>query len=48
MQELWCEGGELGFITQMIYRSAKYPMQCLWFYNSSNKTIALIQVFIGF
>ncbi len=29
--ELWCDGGELGFITQMIYESAKYPMQCLWF-----------------
>jgi 23S rRNA (adenine1618-N6)-methyltransferase len=29
--ELWCEGGELGFIKQMIYESAKYPMQCLWF-----------------
>jgi 23S rRNA (adenine1618-N6)-methyltransferase len=25
-----CEG-ELGFITQMIYESAKYPMQCFWF-----------------
>lgn len=29
--ELWCEGGELGFITQMINESANYPMQCLWF-----------------
>lgn len=29
--ELWCEGGELGFITQMIFESARYPMQCLWF-----------------
>nr|WP_157499457.1 23S rRNA (adenine(1618)-N(6))-methyltransferase RlmF [Flavobacterium commune] len=29
--ELWCDGGELGFITQMIYESARYPMQCLWF-----------------
>lgn len=29
--ELWCDGGELGFITQMIYESAKYPMQCLWY-----------------
>jgi 23S rRNA (adenine1618-N6)-methyltransferase len=29
--ELWCKGGELGFITQMIYESVKYPMQCLWF-----------------
>ncbi|MES2238633.1 MAG: 23S rRNA (adenine(1618)-N(6))-methyltransferase RlmF [Bacteroidota bacterium] len=29
--ELCCDGGELAFITQMIYESAKYPMQCLWF-----------------
>ena len=29
--ELWCEGGELGFITEMIFESAKYPLQCLWF-----------------
>ena len=29
--ELWCEGGELGFVTEMIFESAKYPMQCLWF-----------------
>ncbi|HEX8269539.1 MAG TPA: 23S rRNA (adenine(1618)-N(6))-methyltransferase RlmF [Flavobacterium sp.] len=29
--ELWCDGGELAFITQMIYESAKYPTQCLWF-----------------
>jgi len=28
---LWCEGGEFGFITQMIYESAKYAMQVLWF-----------------
>ncbi|MDQ6531685.1 23S rRNA (adenine(1618)-N(6))-methyltransferase RlmF [Flavobacterium sp. LHD-85] len=29
--ELWCNGGEIGFITQMIYESAKYPSQVLWF-----------------
>ena len=29
--ELWCDGGEFGFITQMIYESVKYAMQCLWF-----------------
>ncbi len=29
--ELWCNGGEIGFITQMIYESVKYPMQCFWF-----------------
>ncbi len=29
--ELWCDGGEIGFITQMIFESAKYPLQVLWF-----------------
>lgn len=29
--ELWCDGGEIGFVTEMIYESAKYPMQVLWF-----------------
>ena len=29
--ELWCNGGEIGFITQMVYESAKYPLQCFWF-----------------
>jgi 23S rRNA (adenine1618-N6)-methyltransferase len=29
--ELWCAGGEIGFITQMIYESVKYPLQCFWF-----------------
>ena len=35
--ELWYEGGELAFITQMIYESAKYPMQCLWFTSLVSK-----------
>ncbi len=29
--ELWCEGGEMAFITQMIYESVRYPKQCFWF-----------------
>lgn len=29
--ELWCNGGEIGFITQMIYESTKYPLQVFWF-----------------
>ncbi|MBZ4042575.1 23S rRNA (adenine(1618)-N(6))-methyltransferase RlmF [Flavobacterium hibisci] len=29
--ELWCNGGEISFITQMIYESVKYGSQCLWF-----------------
>jgi 23S rRNA (adenine1618-N6)-methyltransferase len=35
--ELWCPGGELGFLTQMVYESAKYPMQCLWFTSLVSK-----------
>ncbi|MFP1920129.1 23S rRNA (adenine(1618)-N(6))-methyltransferase RlmF [Lonsdalea quercina] len=29
--ELWCEGGEKAFITQMIRESAVFSRQCLWF-----------------
>lgn len=29
--ELWCHGGELGFIRQMIKESRKYQEQVLWF-----------------
>jgi len=29
--ELWCDGGEIRFLTQMAYESAKFPMNCLWF-----------------
>lgn len=29
--ELWCEGGELAFITKMIKESALYSSQVLWF-----------------
>lgn len=29
--ELWCEGGELAFITKMINESALYSSQVLWF-----------------
>ncbi len=43
--ELWCEGGELGFITQMIYESAKYPMQCLWFTTLVSKKDNLVSIY---
>ncbi|MFP3831907.1 23S rRNA (adenine(1618)-N(6))-methyltransferase RlmF [Chryseobacterium sp. SIMBA_028] len=29
--ELWCEGGELAFITKMVNESALYPTKVLWF-----------------
>lgn len=43
--ELWCEGGELGFITQMIYESAKYPLQCLWFTTLVSKKSNLASLY---
>src|SRR5574344_562962 len=29
--ELWCEGGEIAFIKNMIKESLKFPKNCLWF-----------------
>jgi 23S rRNA (adenine1618-N6)-methyltransferase len=29
--ELWCPGGEIGFIARMIEQSVKFADQCLWF-----------------
>ncbi|MCC6991984.1 MAG: RlmF-related methyltransferase, partial [Acidobacteria bacterium] len=29
--ELWCAGGELGFIARMIAQSAERPRLCRWF-----------------
>ncbi|WP_310556165.1 23S rRNA (adenine(1618)-N(6))-methyltransferase RlmF [Flavobacterium sp.] len=43
--ELWCDGGEIGFITQMIYESAKYPMQVLWFTTLVSKKENLAAIY---
>jgi len=43
--ELWTEGGELAFINQMIYESAKYPMQCLWFTTLVSKSSHLSSIY---
>ncbi|MWB95384.1 23S rRNA (adenine(1618)-N(6))-methyltransferase RlmF [Flavobacterium sp. GA093] len=43
--ELWCAGGEIGFVTQMIYESAKYPMQCLWFTTLVSKKENLSSIY---
>lgn len=29
--ELWCPGGEVGFVARMIEQSAEFSEQCLWF-----------------
>ena len=43
--ELWCDGGELAFITQMAYESAKYPLQCLWFTTLVSKKDNLSSIY---
>lgn len=43
--ELWCTGGEIAFLTQMIYESAKYPMQCLWFTTLVSKAANLKPIY---
>ena len=36
--ELWCEGGELGFIRRMIEESAEFAAQCGWFTTLVSKS----------
>ena len=43
--ELWCFGGEIGFITQMIYESVKYPLQCFWFTTLVSKKENLSNIY---
>jgi len=35
--ELWCEGGEVEFISKMIHESAEYKSNCLWFTSLVSK-----------
>jgi 23S rRNA (adenine1618-N6)-methyltransferase len=43
--ELWCNGGEIGFVTQMIYESAKYASQVLWFTTLVSKKENLSSIY---
>lgn len=43
--ELWCDGGEIGFLTQMIYESVKYPKQVLWFTSLVSKKDNLASIY---
>ncbi len=36
--ELWCEGGELGFIQRMIIESTEDPQRCFWFTTLVSKS----------
>ena len=39
--ELWCEGGEVGFIERMIAESAARPRLCFWFTTLVSKSAHL-------
>ncbi|MCO8168106.1 23S rRNA (adenine(1618)-N(6))-methyltransferase RlmF [Pseudomonas sp. 21LCFQ02] len=43
-QELWCEGGEIAFVTRMIDESALIPEQVLWFSTLVSKAANLPQI----
>jgi 23S rRNA (adenine1618-N6)-methyltransferase len=43
--ELWCDGGEIGFITQMIYESVKYPLNVFWFSTLVSKKENLSKIY---
>ena len=43
--ELWCEGGEIAFITNMITESAFFKTQCLWFSTLVSKGDNLPEIY---
>lgn len=43
--ELWCEGGEEKFITDMIWQSKKFAQSCLWFTTLVSKESNLISIY---
>ncbi|WP_298221745.1 23S rRNA (adenine(1618)-N(6))-methyltransferase RlmF [Flavobacterium sp.] len=43
--ELWCDGGEIKFITQMIFESVKFANQVLWFTTLVSKKDNLTSIY---
>lgn len=43
-QELWCEGGEIGFVSRLIDESAQIPDQVLWFSTLVSKASNLPEI----
>ncbi len=43
--ELWCEGGEIRFVKDMIYQSNRFSNSCLWFSTLISKESNLKQVY---
>lgn len=45
--ELWCEGGEVAFITKMIEESKTLPKTCLWYTAFVSKEASLGEIYDG-
>ena len=43
--ELWCQGGEQGFILRMISESAQIPTRCFWFATLVSKSASLPAIY---
>jgi 23S rRNA (adenine1618-N6)-methyltransferase len=43
--ELWCEGGELGFVQRMIAQSVEWSRQCRWFTTLVSKSTHLPRLY---
>lgn len=43
--ELWCEGGEVSFITRMIKESVEYKTNCFWFSTLVSKATSLPAIY---
>jgi 23S rRNA (adenine1618-N6)-methyltransferase len=43
--ELWCEGGEVGFIESLIYQSKQYADACFWYSTLVSKESSLKRVY---
>ncbi len=43
--ELWCDGGEVAFIRQMIQESARFAYQCFWFSTLVSKEDNLPKIY---
>jgi 23S rRNA (adenine1618-N6)-methyltransferase len=42
--ELWCQGGELGFVRRMITQSAEFSRRCRWFTTIVSKSAHLPRI----
>ncbi len=45
--ELWCEGGEEGFIQRMISESAQIATRCFWFTTLVSKSASLPAIYVA-